>query len=236
MRRLSDAAKVDIGLVPQALNNSNATGRYYKMDMWRRALAKLTVGAMAAGTTAKVEFLQAKDASGTDAKGIPDDAGQEAVATITANTAVTAMTITVGAPADGDTVTINGVTFTKAAATSVADRQFADAAGLETCINDADYGVDGVTASNNAGTITLTVTDAGETTISASKTGAALTLATTQAQAFVELEAAQLDTANGYEYIAAKVTTTANTTVCVDLVRDLGRFSPEHAVGDSAVV
>lgn len=56
-----------------------------------------------------------------------------------------------------DTVTINGITFTAhATTTTVASRQFSiagtdiqDAAGLVTCINDATYGVSGVTASSS---------------------------------------------------------------------------------------
>lgn len=236
MKRLSDTIKVDIGVAPQALNNSNVTGKYYKMSMWRRVLAKLSVGSMAAGTTAAVELLQATSAGGANAKGIPDDAGQAAKAEITANTKVTEMTVTVGTPADGDTITINDVTFTKAAATDATKREFADAAGLETCINDPDNGVPGVTASNNAGIVTLTASEAGETTITASKTGAALTLATTKAQAFVELDVSKLDINNGFEYVAARVATTANTVVGVELIRDSGRFSPEQQVGASAVI
>ncbi len=236
MNRMSKSKKLDIGLVPQALNNTNAAGKYYKMAMWRRALAKLSVGAMAAGTTAQVEFLQATSVAGANAKGIPDTAGQLAKALVNANTSVTEMTVTYGTPAVGDTITINGIVFTVAAATSAANRQFADANGLATCVNDPTQWVPGVTATNNAGTVTLAASDPGETTVTASKTGAALTLATTQAQAFVELDVAQLDTNNGFVYVAAKVTTTANTVVGVELIRDTGRFSPVQQVGASAVI
>lgn len=69
--------------------------------------------------------------------------------------------VTLNTPANDDTVTIQygtaaAVTFTKKAATSAPDRQFADAAGLVTCINDATYGVAGVTASAASTVVKLT--------------------------------------------------------------------------------
>jgi len=230
-KRLKDQVKLDIGLVSQALNNTNATGRYYSMKNYRQALAVLVLGAMAAGTTADVEFLQAKDAAGTGAKVIAN-----AKATITANTNVTVLQCVLGLPANGDTITINGLVFTKAAATDAATRAFADAAGLVTCVNNATYGVPGVSASDNAGTLTYIAVDPGETLITATKTGAALTLSTVQAIAYVEITASELDIAGGFTHVAAKVTTTANSNASVDLVRGLGRFMPDQKVGASAAL
>lgn len=229
---ISKRHKVDVGLVAQALNNSNATGKYHKMTVWRRGLAILSGGAMAAGTTTKIELLQAKDANATGAKAITG-----AEATVTANTKVTAAQVVVGVAANGATVTVNDLVFTKAAATTTANREFADAAGLATCINDATYGVSGVTATNNAGTVSLVASDPGETTITLTSSDAAtLTCSTTQAQAYVEVDVARLDINNGFEYVAAKVTTTANTVVSVAFLRGEGRFSPDQAVAASALV
>lgn len=235
MKRLSDSLKIDIGLASQALNNGNATGSYFDMSMWRQALAVLSVGAMAATKTAKLEFLQALDATGTGAKGIPSDVGQLATATITANTDVSELTIDTTAGANGNTVTINGVLFTQAAATDAAQRQFANAAGLVTCINDATYGVPGVTASANGAVVTCNGGEPGEVLVTA--TGHAnFIIATTKALAFIELNVSQLDIANGYGYIGTKVITSADTAVCVSLLRGLGRFSPIQKVGASAVI
>jgi hypothetical protein len=88
MERMYEMAKADLGVVPQTLNNSNVTGRYYAAKEYRRALAVLQVGALAATKTAKIEVFEAKDAAGTSAQLL---AG--ATATITANAAVTEMTI-----------------------------------------------------------------------------------------------------------------------------------------------
>lgn len=236
---ISKRHKIDIGLVSQALNNTNATGRYYHHTMWRRALAQLIGAAMAATKTTKIELLQATDASGTGAKAI---AGAEA--TITANTSVTAATLTLATVLATHAVTINGVTFTgHADTTTAATREFAingddtaDAAALAGLINDATYGVTGVTATAALGVITLTATDPGETAITIANAAATITAATTQAIAYVELDVAQLDVDAGFDYVAVKVTTTANTVVSVGLLRGEGRYGPEQVVGASALV
>lgn len=78
-----------------------------------------------------------------------DGAGTEAAATIAA--------ASIARLAMGDTVTFAGSMFTKAAATSVPDNEFADQAGLIACIDAmADW-----TAADNAGAIDITAaTDA----------------------------------------------------------------------------
>jgi hypothetical protein len=243
MRRFSKEAKFDIGLVPQAINNTNVTGRYFHMGMHPRLTAILLGGAMAATKTSKIELLQAKDAAGTDAKGIPTTAGQLATAEVTANTKVTEATLTLALVAIADAVTINGLTFTAAAAADLPNRVFsqagddtADAASLVLAINHETAGVPGVIASSSLGVVTLKALDPIEEVITVTDPAATITVATTQELAFVELDASQLDLAGGFEYVAAKVTTTANTVAGVAIIRDLGRFSPVQAVGASAVV
>ena len=243
-KRLIDRNKVDIGLVGQSLDSTNATGKYYDMQNYRRFLAVLVGGALAAAGTAKLELLQATDAAGTGAKGIPTTAAQTS-ATVTANTGVTAATLTMATVTAGSAVTINGLTFTAhATVTTKSSRQFsisgddtADAAELVSCINDATYGVPGVMASSAAGVITLVATNPGEQLITITDAAATVfTAATTQYIAYVEADVSQLDIANGFRYIAAKVTTTA-TSVCAVLVeRGEGRFSPDQQVGAYAVI
>lgn len=75
-------------------------------------------------------------------------AGTEATATITA-AAITAMAI-------GDTVEFDGVTFTRAAATDVGDREFLNAAGLADCIDDL---VSWTGSASTLGVVTITAPD-----------------------------------------------------------------------------
>ncbi len=68
----------------------------------------------------------------------------------------------------------------------------------------------GVTATSALGVVTLKATNPGEKLITIADPAATITPATTQAQAYVEIDAGSLDIANGFQFVAAKVTTTAN--------------------------
>ena len=239
--RINEDVKIDIGLVSQALDNANVTGKYYSLKDYRSALAILSGGAMAATKTTKIELLQAKDAAATGSKVITG-----AEATITANALATELTITLATFLADGTITINGLVFTAhATVTTPANREFsisgndtADAAELVICINDAAYGVPGVTASNAAGAVTLIATDPGEKviTVSSSPDDGTCVKATTKAQAFVEILSTLLDKINDFTHVAAKVTTTATSNVAVVLARGNARFTPEQQVGASAIV
>lgn len=239
--RIHEDVKIDVGLVSQALNNTNATGKYHSLKDYRSALAILSGGAMAATKTTKIELLQAKDAAATGAKAITG-----AEATITANALVTEATVTLATFLADGTITINGLVFTAHADTTTpANREFSiagtdtqDAAELVTCINDATYGVPGVTASNNAGVVTLIATDPGEKviTVSSSPDDGTCVKATTKAQAFVEVLSTLLDKKNDFTHVAVKVTTTANSNVAVVLQRGRIRFTPEQKVGANKVL
>jgi hypothetical protein len=230
MKSMIKRAKVDIGLVGQVINNTNVTGKYFCMNNYRKALAILSIGAMAVDKTAKVEFLQATDAAGTSAKAVTG-----AEATLTANTGVTVATLTLATVLNTQAVTINGLVFTAHTdTTTAASRQFkidgddtADAAALAGLINHATYGVPGVTATSALGVVTLTATDPGEALITIADPAATITPATLQAQAYAEIDVSQLDIAGGFNYVAPKVTTTSTAGVCaVTLLRGDGRFEP----------
>jgi hypothetical protein len=232
MHKLYEGIKVDVGVVSQALNNTNVTGKYHPMKEYRQALAILNGGAMAKTKTTKLEVFEAKDAAGTDGALLTG-----AAATITANTLVTELTITLATVLAGETITINGLVFTAHAdTTTVANREFSisgtdtqDAVELCTCINDSTYGVPGVTASNAAAVITLVSTEPGETAITAASTDTTFTVATTKAMAYVEVDG--LDLNAGFTHVAAKVTTTANSNVAVVLVRGIPRKGITQKVG-----
>lgn len=222
MTLVQELLKVDIGVTPQALNNSNVTGAYFPLRDFRRAVAVLHGGAMAATKTTTIEFLQAKDALGTDSKALDPACSS----TVIANTNVSETTLTLLSVTSGDEVTINGVIFTAHSnTTTAANREFsvsgndaADASELIALINDATYGVPGIKASAQSAVITLKAVIPGETllTVSADST---ITIATTKFQALVEASHFDLDYENEFTNIAAKVTTTANSVVSVSLLR-----------------
>jgi len=236
MKRIFEEVKEDIGLIPQSLGSTNATGRWYPMKNYRRVLAHLVCGAIASGGTAVIELDQATDAAGTSAKVITN-----ATATITSNTKCSSVTVALTSTGAGDTVTVsNGitsVTFTQGSSV-VASRTFADAAGLAACINSTGYGVLGLKATVSTTNVIITSSDPGEYTVTVSSTnvGGTITQASQDASAYVEVEASQLDQNNGFVYVAAKVTTTATVLCGVSLQRGTPRNLVAQQVGASAVV
>ena len=220
MNRRYEDSKLDIALVSQALNNTNITGKYHSLAEFRSALAILSGGAMAVTKTTKIELMEAKNADAGSAQALT---GYEAL--ITANTLVTELTVTLATVLNTETVIINGLTFTAHTdTTTVADREFsisgndtADAVELCTCINDEIYGVPGITATSALGVVTLVSTDPGATLLTVTSGDATFTIATTKAQAYVDLEAMALTAL--YTHIAVKVTTTANSNVAAVLLR-----------------
>ena len=236
MKAIYEEIKLDVALI-QALDNGNVTSRYFSAGNCGRLLALLEVGVMAATKIIKIELLQAKDKDGTEEKGIPSTAEQAALAEITANAKITEGTVDLTTVADTDIVTVNDIDFTKAVATTEADREFADAAGLVNCIGDDTYGVPGAKASYSGAVVTLWSEDPGEAVVTLEKTEVAgtITLATAKAQAFVELDVSKLDLAGGFNHVAIKVTTTATTTIAAVMVRGHLRYSPIQKVGASKV-
>lgn len=233
--KINEFIKQDIALLPMAMNNTNATGRYYDMSEFTQALVIVSVGAMAATKTATLQLYQATSSAGGSAKVIT-----AAVAEVTANSLVTKATAALSTVLAADTITINGLTFTAHASTttkstrtfSIGGNDTADGDELAACINDATYGVPNVTATNSSGTLTLVSTD-GKTGITLSQSSTTFTFATVEAQAFAEINESDLDLVNGFCWIAANVATTANSVVSAVLIRSGGRYRPNSAVGAS---
>lgn len=226
MKLLSEALKIDMALTPQNLNGAG-TGPYYELGKYGRALFVWEVGAMAAGATSIGQVMQAVNAAG----GGPAKVVTNNTATITANTDVTEATVIDGGAANGETITINGVVFTKAAATDATAQEFADAAGLETCVNHATMGVPGVTATNAAGTVTLAVDEPGEETITVETSDAVnITLATIRAIGYVECDVSFLDLDDGFNHVALRVTNSAAMLTGAVLVRGDARYTPVQYV------
>lgn len=234
MNLLSEGNKIDLALVGQVVNNTNVVGKYLPMKDYTKAMAILQVGALAASKVVTLEIFEGKTAAGTSGGLI---AG--ATATIAANVLVSKATVALVTVLNTHTITINGLVFTAHTnTTTLATRTFsisgddtADAVELASCINDATYGVPGITAVAATGTITLTSTEPGETLITLAETGSTMTLATTEAQAYVEIE--NFDLSATFDHIAAKVTSTANGIISVVLLRE-GRNSPVQKVAASA--
>jgi hypothetical protein len=237
MELVSERTKLDVALVPQTITNTNVTGLYFPVRDFHRICMHLQVGAMAATKVATLEIFQGIGRTGASGALI---AG--ATATITANTKVTKATIACGTVLDGETIVINGLTFKgDTDTTTVAAREFsisgdntADAVELAICINDPTYGVPGVIATADTGTVTLVATEPGETYLTIVPGAAKYTVATLEASAVVEID--NLDLTATFDHVAAKVTSTATGICSVTLLREARTQPPAQMVGASTVL
>lgn len=222
MERIIDREKIDVGLQPQSIASTNVTGRYLHMSESRHLCATLITGAIAAGGSVVLQLMQAKTEAGGDAKVITG-----AIVTLAAHVDAEAASAALASVANTDVVTVNGVDFTKAASTDTDAREFADAAGLVACVN-AYF--DNVIASAVTTTVTVRALDGkADVTLAKTENAGTITLATVAGIGMVDIEAADLDVDNGFEYVGARVTTASATVICgVTMLRGTGRFNPEQ--------
>lgn len=230
MKRIYDENKFDISLAPQSASGA-VTGDFFPMKNHRTVAFPFFVGAMATGDTVAAQVVQATDGSGT---GVKDLTG--ATCTITADTNVAEATVTLATFTATNVIVINGLTFTAhATTTTYANREFSiagtdtqDAAELVLCINDATYGVPGVTASSAAGVVTLVATDPGETSITVVGVATIGVAATIKAIGYVEVSTDLLDTNNDFIYAAIKLTTSTALDVSAGVVSDRSRYQNDQ--------
>lgn len=231
MNYIFDDHKIDGALQSGDIASTTATGKYFNMKNHRVVGFPFKVGAMALTNTVVAQIVQATDAAGTGSKNVTG-----ATCTVIANTAVQGATITLATFTAGSVIVINGLTFTgHASTTTVANREFdisgtdtADAAELVTCINDATYGVPGITATSALGVVTLASTEPGETSITVVGVATIGVAATTEAIGYVEIEADQLDTENDFTHVALSLTTNATIECDADCLRERCRYTPDQ--------
>ena len=216
--RLVDKYRIDVPIVATSVSNTTATGRYAPMAYCKRALFALSVGAMAASKTVKLEIFQ-----GTTEAGGSGEAITSLTATITANTKVKKATVALASVGTGDTVTVTSylggvladtAVFTKGGTSAAL--VFADTAGLTAAIL---ANIDGVsTATSTTNTIITALNDYTVTVVSAD-VGGTVTVATNEAIVIVEVEEMDLDST--FFYVAPKVTSTANGYVQVSAIYEM---------------
>lgn len=226
----SEQIRSDMALAPQSINAGNATGAWFQLAQEERGCFVLHCGALAKAATSKLKLRQAKDNVGGSAKDVADSE-----ITLTGVTKSTQVTLTLDTVLAADEVTINGVTFTGAAAEDTSANEFdrsgtdaAAATSLANCINDATAGVPGVVAEAAAAVVTVTAID-GRTTISVTGDAATITPATTMAIGLVDFGVHDLDLENEFTWVAPLVTNSGTTVSAVSLLRSPGRFNPDRS-------
>lgn len=234
MKLVAEKVKIANAMLPVSVNGASTTHKFFPMAGSHRVAFHVVgvAASIADAVTMILQTMQATDSAGTGAKVITNNA-----ATATVPVKVIAANVALANAAAGSVITINGLTFTGAAATDATKREFAaggndaaDVLALVSCINDATYGVPGVTAADGAGdSIDLTVDEPGETTITISDESAVFTPIATALEAIVEVDASNLDIAGGFDHIGCLVTTSAAITCSTTAIFD-PRYSPGQQV------
>jgi hypothetical protein len=249
--RIIDEVKFDVGLVPQSLASTNATGYYQPMYYWNKACFVCQYGPVATTGTVKLEVFQAKDIIGTSGAVI---ASASAITNATEITHVSAQkqitltsfiaTATITVTPYVNQVAQTGITFTAhATTTTIASRQFsisgsdtADAVEFCKCANDPQYGTPGIYWWPTAGAVHGQAIDPWTTfTITCSVDDSTDTRIEPMGQLIVEVDRSAMTWASGFYFLAPKVTTTATILCGVTLVRK-GRFSAPVQQSDIAPV
>jgi hypothetical protein len=251
-QRVSDDEKTDVALVPTSLASTNLTGLYFNMTNCTWAEFFLIYGPVVTTGTVRIDILQATDVIGTSsailAKTTTITNATEvthvaSIKTITLATFAAAATITITAYKKNSTVAAYANTYTaQAGATSIPLRQFqvvgvdaTDAGELLKCLNDSTFGTAGIYWTNVAGVCTGQAIDDSTTfTITCSIDDG--TDVRTQPQGMLIVRVDKNALTAGYNWVAAKVTTTATIVCAVVMTRHGTGFSPNMQQTDLAPV
>ena len=231
--KMLEQLKPDTALLgPTIANAANETGRYFKMNEYRKAMFHVVVSSdgILDGEEVTVTINEAKTAAGGDAQALIEDV----VITGLEDSLVVATDLAAGAAIEvGDTITLStsdglSATFTRAAATDTDDGEFANAAGLVECINASGLGLTAIAAVN---VVTISATEAGSKTITMIEDAAQASAwvpagVTTVAGAIVEVYAPSM-TAD-FRFVAVNVANGAAEDIVAkaDIVRGLPVVSP----------
>ena len=176
MHMIREGVKVDCGIKPSD-NATGIAGEYFRMDTFAKAKFHGVVRGQLTGATSTLTVYEATDATGSDA------AALGAALTFTQGSKVNMAQIAcAGTTSVADTLILtpyyfNGegtltagtaLTFTAAAAENLSEREWdqsgnatAEGASIAACINSTAYGVPGLLATADTGTVTITCTEPG---------------------------------------------------------------------------
>jgi len=229
MKTLAEQVKVDTAL--RAIYNvTSLIGPYFPMANYPRALFWLTANGLLTGESFTLAVYEATDDEGAGASQLG------ATQTVTQGEKVSASKVKCTSVQVGDTLKLQihkllygalseqtELTFTAAAAESLANRQFnqastdaACATSLAACINDATYGVDGLFAEVvNTDEVAIRASEPGEAVFDITELAAAaarLIVTDLTIQAYFEVDSKDLDRDNDYTHVGLRVASVDATT------------------------
>lgn len=228
--KMNNYTKIDVGIPPQSVASSAVTGAYYNMQDYRKILFTGNAGAVADGQTVVFQAMQATDGEGSDAKVITNVS-----ATITSPVNVASAKVVGATVVAGNVITINGTTFTGSDTPTAADGEFDTSGTSNAAMTDLATVVNSLlpdlVASTTDDTMTLTVKDPGETTITITDETNTFTPSTLSAVAYVEVDESALD--DGFTHVALKGTTDATIVIGASAERGGASYTPTQHVAAS---
>jgi hypothetical protein len=205
MNLLKEIVKADIAMVTELANAADHTGRYVGFGGFRKMLFVIGVqcdDGILDTETVTATIIEGKNNAGLDHQNLIEDV----IITGLVDGSVVQTDLAATAPIEnGDTVTINGVEFTKAAANDIPEGEFLNAAGLVLCIA-AHLPELAAVANGNVVTISHAEVGAGLVTLVETAGLASAWVpagGTTYALALAEVSSEQLST--GFSHIAVNV-------------------------------
>lgn len=205
MNLLKEIVKTDIALASVVIPAANHTGRYVGFNGFRKMLFAVGVeceDGILDTEEVTITVREAKSNAGLDHQALIEDI----IITGLIDATVVRTDLAATAPIEnGDTVTINGVEFTKAAANDVEDGEFLNAAGLVLCIAEHLPELAAVAAAN---VVTVSNAEVGGGVVTLEENSALASAwvpdgGTTYAVAIAEISSEQLST--GFSHVAVNV-------------------------------
>lgn len=241
MKRVEEDTKLDMALEPQT-GQTAQTGIWFNMNFFRRALFQFSCQGQTDGQSMEFKVYEALNSAG----GTPLQLG--ATQTLTQGVKVNrAQIVVTGGSTIDETLKItmykqvgsglvaqDELTFTAKGAQDLTARQWdqsgtvaQEATSLAACINDATWGVDGLTATVATATVTLEPSEPGEGVFTYTESSAGeLVAADILQQGYFSVDVDELTAL--YDYVGARVASVdATTEFACALLRTRARHEPQ---------
>ena len=225
---IADRVGPFVGIASQSMASATVVGDYVpytKHNTWT-----CNIGSVAAGKTVVFAIKEATTKAGAGASTVEDqDGSTTATATYTGRARATELSILIDTPTAGKTVVLitprdtAAVTYTAAAATDVAAKEFLNAAGLVACIN-ANQST--LIASASGTDVTVKLADqymGGYITESGVQETAAVVTTAVSGMLRISVASDAFQAVDDYIYAAPSVTTDATIVCGVTLEREANR-------------
>lgn len=241
--KLSEFVKTDVGYGPNVVaDGGTGETEWFSMEDYGKFMAVVTASSMETSENLRIQLQQAKTSTGLGATKL---ANTGSTATLTGCRRSASLYLTFTSAVLGKTGStmywkINGLTFTATSVTTanvVASRYFSIDTGastravsaaiqLSSAINNATYGITGVSATaGTTGDMTVTLDDPGSGTLDLSSFsstdmgfvgGSAMSV---QGQTYVEVNTQQMKINDGYKFVKAVFSSSAATDIHIQCLR-----------------